>query len=499
MKYFIYCRKSSEEEGKQLQSLETQKRILTEYAQINGFEVVDIIEERKSARKEHNRPKFTAMIKAIEDGKADGILVVDADRLTRNLVEGAKLIDLFDRGILKEIRTRSVIYASRESLNHLIDDISSSTQYSRKLSIKVIDGNATKLLKGEYPTFAPIGYINIPNNIIPDPMRGHFIKEIFNLYKTGQHSCKDLEAIMFEKGLRTRKGQKVRHSVIHRILNNPEYYGVIRRKGKIYPSKHEGLTDEATFDLCQEILSGKRLGKKNNQEFIYRPYLFCHNCGCKLTASIKKGRHIYYYCTNGKGNCQEHLKYLTRARVEELIKAKLDSFTLNEEMANLSFEVYAEGIKNDVDFENKSSLVLERQLTLAATKLKNLLDALISERVEKDEYDKTKLEISNEKTEIETRLKNLKNQDREFTLERVRNIKNVAIKLSKVFEEGDDEVKSDLLKGLLWNVTIEKQEVASIRFKKPFSYLQNLSKTADFETWRRGWDLNPRESCDSRG
>lgn len=499
MRYIIYCRKSSEEEGKQLQSLETQERILTDFAQVNGLEVVDIVKERKSAKNEQNRPKFTAILRTLEEGKADGLLVVDADRLTRNLIEGALLLNLFEKGALKEIRTRNIVYSSRESLISLIDKIASATKYSRELSIKVIDGNATKLLKGEYPSFAPLGYINIPTTIIPDSMRAPFIKEIFGLYKTGQYSCKDLEKIMFEKGFRTRSSRKVSHSVIHRILSNPEYYGVIRRKGKIYPSKHEGLVDKATFDLCQEILSGKRLGIKNNQLFIYRPYLFCHNCGCKLTASLKKGRHIYYYCTNGKGNCPEHLKYLTRARVEELLKGQLEIFTLEEGLANLSFEAYAEGIKNDVDFENKSSLVLERQLSLATTKLNNLLDALIEGRIDKNDYDKKRLEISNEKTEIETRLKNLKNQDRGLTLERVRNIKNIAIKLSKVFEEGDDQVKSDLLKGLLWNVTIEKQKVALIRFKKPFSYLQNLSKTTDFETWRRGWDLNPRESCDSRG
>ncbi len=499
MKYIIYCRKSSEEEGKQLQSLETQERILTDFAQLNGLEVVDIVKERRSAKKEYNRPKFTAMLKDIDNGKANGILVVDADRLTRNLIEGALLLNLFENESLKEIRTRNLIYSSRESLVSLIDKIASATKYSRELSIKVVDGNATKLLKGEYPSSAPLGYINIPGTIIPDPMKSHFIKEVFDLYKTGLYSLKDLEQIMYTKGLRTKHNNKVSHSVIGRTLRNPEYYGVIRRKGKIYPSKHEGITDRATFDLCQDILSGKRLGIKNNRQFIYRPYLFCHNCGCKLTASLKKGRHIYYYCTNGKGSCPEHLKYLTLTRVEELIQRQLDNFTLDEEMANLSFEAYADSLRNTKEYESRSTLVIENELSLIKTRLNNLLDALLDNRIEKNDYDQKRVELSNQRVELETRLKNLKNTDTEITLERVKNIKDSAVKLSKMFIEGDDDVKSDLLKGLLWNVTIEKQEVASIRYKKPFSYLQNLSKTSDLEIWRRGWDLNPRESCDSRG
>lgn len=136
MRYFIYCRKSSEEEGKQLQSLETQERILTDYARLHSLDIVDIIKERKSAKTDGKRPKFSLMLDRLEKGDADSILVIDTDRLTRNLVEGAKLLDMFAKGTLKEIRTRNMVYASLESLNSLIDKIASATKYSRELQIR---------------------------------------------------------------------------------------------------------------------------------------------------------------------------------------------------------------------------------------------------------------------------------------------------------------------------------------------------------------------------
>ena len=61
-----------------------------------------------------------------------------------------------------------------------------------------------------------------------------------------------------------------------------------------------------------------------------------------------------------------------------------------------------------------------------------------------------------------------------------------------MFREGDNQVKKDLLKGLLWNLKIKDGVVASVQYRKPFSYLQNLNKTHDLEIWRRRWDSNPR-------
>ena len=57
------------------------------------------------------------------------------------------------------------------------------------------------------------------------------------------------------------------------------------------------------------VLEGKHHGKQKKLFFALRGYLKCEVCGCLMTATLKKG-HQYYYCTNGKGNCEQHKKYL---------------------------------------------------------------------------------------------------------------------------------------------------------------------------------------------
>ncbi|HNS65396.1 MAG TPA: recombinase family protein, partial [Candidatus Woesebacteria bacterium] len=194
LKYFIYCRKSSEEETKQIQSLDTQQRLLLDLAKNQKLHIVGIIKESKSAKTDQNRSLFTHMLERIENGEANAIMVVHADRLSRNMIEGGLLVKLYESGYLKEIKTLSTTYDTQQSMLHLGFDIVFSSHYSRDLSVKVKAGNESKLLKGEYPTYAPIGYINIQpgRGIKPDPIRAKHITNAFNYFATGEYSVKTL-------------------------------------------------------------------------------------------------------------------------------------------------------------------------------------------------------------------------------------------------------------------------------------------------------------------
>lgn len=206
MRYIIYCRKSSEEETKQIQSLETQERMLLEYSQKNNLSITDVIKESKSAKTDGNRPLFTLMLERLHKNEAEGLLVSHIDRLSRNGIESSQIIKLFEEGVLKEIRTPSRIYNSVQDMLYMDFDFVFASHYSRNLSIRVREGIQTKLLKGEYPSYAPIGYINHNAKIFPDPLRSEYISLAFDLYSTGSYSLTQLTDLLFEKGLRTRKG-----------------------------------------------------------------------------------------------------------------------------------------------------------------------------------------------------------------------------------------------------------------------------------------------------
>lgn len=84
IKYFLYARKSTEEEDRQATSINDQIREMKKLADIKGLQIIDIFEESMSA-KNIGRPIFREMLKRIEKGKATGILCWKADRLARNI------------------------------------------------------------------------------------------------------------------------------------------------------------------------------------------------------------------------------------------------------------------------------------------------------------------------------------------------------------------------------------------------------------------------------
>jgi len=68
--------------------------------------------------------------------------------------------------------------------------------------------------------------------------------------------------------------------------------------------------------------------RKPKRQFTYMGLLHCADCGCAITAEIKKGKYVYYHCTNGKGSCSKN--YVREEVIDEQIKATLQSIKLDE-------------------------------------------------------------------------------------------------------------------------------------------------------------------------
>ena len=96
-KFFLYARKSTDVEDKQVRSIEDQIAELRAFAKQENLNIVDIFIEKQSA-KIPGRPIFGEMLKRIESGEADGILAWHADILARNSVDGGQVIYLIDCG-----------------------------------------------------------------------------------------------------------------------------------------------------------------------------------------------------------------------------------------------------------------------------------------------------------------------------------------------------------------------------------------------------------------
>jgi site-specific DNA recombinase len=90
--FFMYCRKSSEAEDRQILSIESQVNELKRYATRRGFKIAAALTEAKSAKAPGARPVFNSLMQRLYRGEADGILCWKLDRLARNPVDGGSII-----------------------------------------------------------------------------------------------------------------------------------------------------------------------------------------------------------------------------------------------------------------------------------------------------------------------------------------------------------------------------------------------------------------------
>ena len=199
IKYFVYCRKSTDEADRQVLSIEAQITELKEFAKRENLEVVDFFTEAKTAKKP-GREKFEQMLKLIEKGEANGILSWHADRLARNSVDGGKIIYLLDTGKLLSLKFPTLWFENTQQGKFMLSiAFGQSKYYIDNLGENVKRGIRQKLRNGVYPNKAPIGYLNEPRKklIEVDQKTSRLVRKKILLFSSRQKNFFGFYKIFF--------------------------------------------------------------------------------------------------------------------------------------------------------------------------------------------------------------------------------------------------------------------------------------------------------------
>ncbi len=484
MKYILYCRKSQESEDRQVQSLDAQERELREKAQALGIEIVSVFHESKSA-KSVGRPVFNEVIKLIQKGKADGLLCWKLDRLARNFIDGGLVIDLLQRGVLKSIQTYEKEYLPSDNVLMMAVELGMANQYSRDLSANVKRGNREKVSKGGWPCYAPFGYINnkADKTLFVDPIDSVYLKEMFDLYSTGLYSLRSLSEKLYQDGLRTKSGKKIYCGRIQRILKNTFYYGVITYNNKHHLGNHEPLISKDLFDKCQLIMNGGNKPRKQKHFFPLTGLFTCGECGCSITAQKQKG-YSYYHCTNGKGICTQRPFYIREEKLEEQLSTVFDAICFDEELIEIMYLSALERLENEGSVDDKTLQNTQNELRALKNKESRLLDAYLSQSIEKDVYDAKQDEIKKERISFEQNLINQTNkfQDPRAAIERTKKLFLDSNKAKSEYLEAIPERKREIAYEVLSNALLINKIMAQPQLKSPYDMLARTPKNADILT-----------------
>ena len=401
MKYIIYARKSTEEDDRQILSIEAQITELKEFAAKERLEIVASFQEAKTA-KEPGRMKFAEMLSFLESGKAEGIISWHPDRLARNSVDGGKVIHMVDRGIIKAMKFPTFWFEpTPQGLFMLQIAFGQSKYYVDNLRENVTRGLRQKIRNGVWPCKTPIGYLNNPKTrgIDVDPEKTPKIRKLFEMYSTGDYTLKEIAKWCNKINLKSNLEQNTCISQVQSILQNIFYVGLMKYKGEIHEATHEPLISKKLFEKCQEVMSKRgKVQEVRKNNFAFLGLMKCASCGASITAEIQKG-HNYYRCTKKMGPCPEK-HYLREEDLENQMKSFLQKVSLSSQDTGWILEqLNQDEIKAK---EQSKSFVqnLKIELQQIEKQLEKLLDAYLAEIILVNEYTIRKERLILKKSEL---------------------------------------------------------------------------------------------------
>ena len=379
-KCFGYIRVSTLKQGEGV-SLEAQKDSISEFAARNDILISQWFEEKVTAAKS-GRPLFTAMVKQLLRGEAQGLVVHKIDRSARNFADWAKIGDLSDAGIDVHFATESLDFRSRGG--RLSADIQAviAADYIRNLREECLKGMRGRLKQGLYPWGAPVGYLNNGKGKpkTPDPAKAHLVQELFELYATRTHSIRTLRVEMTERGLCNSGGRPFSKTGIETILSNPFYCSIIKIKttGQIYEGRHEPLISPKLFETVQ-LIKARKAGKKvTRHNHLYGGLFRCGLCATAMIPERQKG-HVYYRCHTE--NCPT--TSVREERIEDAILAELAKIKIGDEAGAIIDQRLVEWLapKND-DIVSPAAL----QLAQVEQRIARLTDGFINGLIDEPTY-----------------------------------------------------------------------------------------------------------------
>lgn len=491
MKYFIYCRKSSEDKKRQVLSIQSQRAEAEKvFSSKEDIEIAGIFEEERSAMK-LGRPIFAEMMRRIERGDAHGIIAWAPDRLARNSIDGGQIVYLLDCGILRDLKFSTYTFENNSQGKFMLQIMfGQSKYYSDALSENVKRGVRTKIENGWWPTIAPLGYRNDKetSTVIPDPERFSLVQQMLHMVLTGAYSAEQIWQASLAWGLLTPQrprlgGKPLALSTVYKVFYNPFYAGIIEWNGKWHPGKHEPMISLTEHYRIKEILSRPGRPQAKRLYFAYAGLMRCGACGLAVTAEQKTNRwgstYTYYHCTKrGRPRCTE--PSVEVKQLEAQFRILLESLSITESLHAWASEALLQ-LQQETDNGSEEALQsLDRAIKATERRTLELAEMRSRKLLSDDEYltmresgEREMLRLRQDRSERE------KNGNRWF--EPAKAIILFSKRAVSWFDEGTDEEKRLILMAAGSNPVL-KSKIVSLQANE---FYLCIPKTRCFPSWRR--------------
>lgn len=409
MRVTYYARVSSEKD-EQLNSLGNQISYYEDFIRKNPnwTYVEGYIDEGLSAATTKKRENFHRMVEDGEAGVFDFIITKEISRFARNTLDSISFTrELLNAGVGVFFQNDNINTLDEDSELRLTIMSGIAQDELRKLSSRVKFGHAQAIKKNVVLGNSRIfGYNKDGGRLVIDQAEAPMVRELFELYATGQYSMKQIETLFWEKGYRNHNGKKIAHTTMSGMISNPKYKGyyvgnkvkvidLFTKKQKFLPPEEwvmfkdetgeivPAIVDEELWEQANKVLKKRSEDVKGRQGIcnhanLLTGKLYCTDCGTayyRRESKDKQGnKNSKWVCSNkinsGAAACasfpiyEEELKPLlfevfqeTEADAEALIEEYIEMYKSLEDGGDTAKQIAALKEQADLSRKKKSKLL----------------------------------------------------------------------------------------------------------------------------------------------
>jgi site-specific DNA recombinase len=260
----IYTRVSTDERlDMEFNSLDAQREAALAYIQSQKHEgwlfVGDRYDDGGFSGGTMDRPALQRLLRDVESGRIDVIVVYKVDRLSRSLIDFARIVEVLDKhnvsfvSITQQFNTTTSM--GRLTLNILL----SFAQFEREvIGERIRDKFAASRKKGMWMGGTPpLGYDVVERKLVVNKTEAELVRLIFARFLRIGSATKLAQELRraghttkcwTTQDGRHRPGKPIDKSAIYKILGNRTYLGEAVHKGTSHPGEHEAIIDRGTWD-----------------------------------------------------------------------------------------------------------------------------------------------------------------------------------------------------------------------------------------------------------
>ncbi|WP_084112841.1 recombinase family protein [Belnapia moabensis] len=256
----VYTRKSTDEGlDREFNTLDAQRDACEAYVASQRAEGWVLVRDRYDdggfSGGTLERPALRRLLADIEQGRVDVIVVYKIDRLSRSLMDFAKLVETMEaHGVTFVSVTQS--FNTTTSMGRLtLNILLSFAQFEREvIGERIRDKFAASRARGMWMGGkVPIGYDVRNRKLLANEVEAARVRRVFELFVetgSGTETAKRLQA----EGVTSRSGRPLDKGDIYKLLNLRTYIGEVTHKGQVYPGEHEAIVPRTLWDKAHATL-----------------------------------------------------------------------------------------------------------------------------------------------------------------------------------------------------------------------------------------------------